>query len=126
MAGAPVYTAPAMAEVDVAGSQPRTVARVDERRTMFARAARRPGTPSYEDTYRRWPELQAADDRLRALPAPCAPGGRYYDPVVSAEAETYFAAIDRLVPDADEVDRWAARLAGTDARPPPTSTPTTR
>lgn len=94
---------------------PKTAARVDERRTMFARAARRPGTPSYEDTYRRWPELQAADDRIRALPALCTPGGRYYDPVVSAEADAYFAAIDRLAPDPDEVDRWAARLAGTAA-----------
>jgi epoxyqueuosine reductase QueG len=41
--------------------------RVDERDTMFARMARRPGTPSYVEYYGRRPELQSGDDRLRAM-----------------------------------------------------------
>lgn len=84
--------------------------RVDERQTLFARMARRPGTPQYEDTYRRWPELQAVDDRLRAMPPLCTPGGRHFDPAVSTAAEAWFEAIERIAPDPDVVAGWAPRL----------------
>jgi hypothetical protein len=40
--------------------------RVDERDTMFARMARRQGSPAYEEYYRRRPNLKATDDRLRS------------------------------------------------------------
>ncbi|MGV8040027.1 MAG: hypothetical protein AB2L07_08105 [Thermoanaerobaculaceae bacterium] len=86
------------------------VARVDERATMFARMARRQGTPQYEDTYTRWPELQAVDDRLRAMPPLCAPGGRHFDPELCAQADAHFAAIDHLEPDPRAVAAWAPRF----------------
>lgn len=85
-------------------------ARVDERWTMFARMARRPGSREYADTYQHRPELQAVDDRMRAMPPLCSPTGRHYDPVVSAEAEAWFAAIDHIVPDPEIIATWAPRL----------------
>jgi len=85
--------------------------RVDERDTMFARAARRPGTPAYADYYARRPERQAIDDRLRALPELCRPGGRHFEPTVCGEADAYFRAIDDIRVDDDEVTRWAPAVA---------------
>ncbi len=72
---------------------------MDERDTMFARAARRPGTPAYRDYYRRRPELEETDGRLRALPPLLAPGGRFFDRRLCAEAEGFFAAIASIRPD---------------------------
>ncbi|MBN1773182.1 MAG: hypothetical protein JXB32_18090, partial [Deltaproteobacteria bacterium] len=92
--------------------------RVDERDTLFARMARRPGTPAYDDTYARRPELRAGDDRLRALPPLGAPGGRYYDAERSAEADRLFASIPGLRPDPDEVQRLGRALRA--ARDPET------
>jgi reductive dehalogenase len=86
--------------------------RVDERDTLFARMARRPGTAAFDDTYARRPELRADDDRLRALPALCTPGGRYYEPERAAEADRLFESIPGLQPDAAEVDRLARALSG--------------
>ncbi len=85
----------------------RPVARVDERDTMFARAARRPGTPAFDDYYARRPELREVDDRLRALPELCRPGGRHYAPLVCGQADDYFRAIEAIVPDAAVVETWA-------------------
>jgi ferredoxin len=85
--------------------------RVDERDTMFARAARRPGTPAYEDYYGRLrPDLRRVDDRLRALPELCRPGGRHYEPRIAAETEGFFRRIGKIEPDLDLVDEWARRL----------------
>lgn len=84
--------------------------RVDERDTMFARMARRAGTPEYEDYYARRPELRAVDDRLRGLPALLQPGGRLYDPEVSAAADRLFDAVAATVADAAAVERWGVRL----------------
>ena len=85
--------------------------RVDERDTMFARAERRAGTPAYEDYYARRPELKEVDDRLRALPALCGPGGRHYEPSTCGEAEAFFCAIDDIVVDDGMVARWAPAVA---------------
>jgi epoxyqueuosine reductase QueG len=86
-------------------------ARVDERDTMFARAARRPGTPAYEDYYSRHPDLRALDDRLRALPALCEPGGLHHHPAICGEAERHFARIPAFEPDPQLVASEARRLA---------------
>lgn len=93
----------------VAEPAPRAL-RVDERDVMFARAARRPGTPAYEDYYARHPERRATDDRLRSLPDLLQPGGRHYDEAVCGDAARWFGAIDAIVPDAAAVTRIAARL----------------
>ena len=77
--------------------------RFDERDTMFARMARRAGTPPYDDYYARRPELQRTDDRIRGMPGLCQPGGRHYDPEISARAETYFEEIPDLEPEAAAV-----------------------
>ena len=84
--------------------------RFDERDTVFARMARRAGTPEYEDYYSRRPELRKADDRLRSLPALGCPGGRHYHPEISAEAERYFEDIPGLEPDPAVVARGAREL----------------
>ncbi|MCL4849727.1 MAG: hypothetical protein KJ066_24520, partial [Acidobacteria bacterium] len=77
---------------------------------MFARAARRPGTPAYEDYYRRHPERQAVDDRLRALPELLLPGGRHYDERTCRDAIHYFHAIDEIAINAKDVERWASEV----------------
>lgn len=90
-------------------------ARVDERDTMFARAARVPGTPAYETTYARRPDLEGVDDELRALPPLLAPGGVFYDAPVMAEAGAHFSAIDSLRVDEGWVEaRSAACTAAAD------------
>ncbi len=86
--------------------------RVDERDTMFARMARVAGTAPYEDYYARRPELQARDDRIRAMPELCRPGGIHYDPEISPEAGAYFEAIADIRPDPVVVERGAERLRG--------------
>jgi ferredoxin len=85
-------------------------ARVDERDTMFARAARRPGTTAYDDYYSRRPELRRVDDRLRALPELCEPGGRCFDATVCGEATAHFRAIDTIAVDPVLVDRWGPEV----------------
>lgn len=87
--------------------------RVDERDTMFARAARRPGTDQYEDYYRRRPELREVDDRLRRLPPLLSPEGRYYAPEIAAETARTFAAIETIQPADEDVGPWVERIAST-------------
>jgi hypothetical protein len=82
----------------------------DERDTMFARAARQPGTLQYADYYARRPELEAVDDELRGLTPLLAPGSVHYDPELGKEAEDYFRRIETYVPDAALVARWAERI----------------
>jgi ferredoxin len=88
----------------------RPAARVDERDTMFARMARRPGTPAYEDYYARRPDLTKGDDHLRSMPELLRPGGADFDPTICADAERWFRAIDDIAPDPPTVTRFAARL----------------
>ncbi len=84
--------------------------RVDERDVMFSRVSRVSGTASYEEFYARRPEWQATDDRIRAMTPLMKPGARYFDPVLSREAEDYFEHSRTVVPDADLVERLAVRL----------------
>ncbi len=93
--------------------------RVDERDTMFARAARRPGTPAYDDYYGRRAELRQRDDAIRARPALGEPGGRYYHADITREAMRSFARIDAVAPSHAQVEQWSSRLA---AAPDPTAT----
>lgn len=77
---------------------------------MFARAARRPGTPAYEHYYARRPDLRAVDDRLRRMPGLLQPGGRHFHPELSPAADRLFDAIPGTTADAAAVERWSARL----------------
>lgn len=83
---------------------------VDERDTMFARAARRPGTPAYEDYYARRPDLRAVDDRLRRMPGLLQPGGRLFHPELSPAADRLFDAVADAVADDAAVAAWRDRL----------------
>lgn len=74
-------------------------ARVDERDTMFSRAALEPGTPAYAAYYEGRPALREKDDALRALPPLLAPGSTFFRPEVMAEARAHFEAIGTLEPD---------------------------
>ena len=87
-------------------------ARVDERDVMFARLARVEGTPEYEDYYSRRPELKRIDDRIRAMTPLFEPGSKYYDPVISTEAEKYFKDIYEIEPDTELVEKWTRKLEG--------------
>lgn len=84
--------------------------RVDEREVMFSRINRSGGTPAYDDFYARRPEWKATDDRIRAMTPFLKPGATHYDPVLSAEAERHFEAIETFEPDRDQVDRLTAEL----------------
>lgn len=85
-------------------------ARADERDVMFARLARVEGTPEYEDYYSRRPELKQTDDRIRAMTPLFEPGSRYYDPVISLEAEKYFRDIYEIKPNIELVETWKKKL----------------
>jgi reductive dehalogenase len=84
--------------------------RVDERDTMFARIHRRPGTPAFEDTYRRRPDLREVDDALRALPRLMGPGGRYYDADLYEPAMRHFRDLEAIEVPEDLVAEWSPRL----------------
>lgn len=90
--------------------------RFDERDTMFARAARRPGTPAHDDYYTRRPDLRAVDDRLRRMPGLLQPGGRLYHPDLSPAADRLFDEVGGTVADEAAVALWRDRL---DASPDP-------
>ena len=87
-----------------------TTERVDERDTMFARAARRRGTSAYEEYYARHPELKEPDDRIRAKPVLCSTESRHFDPELSPLADSLFVSIPTDYPDPDLVARLAERL----------------
>ncbi|MBD3334140.1 MAG: 4Fe-4S dicluster domain-containing protein [Candidatus Eisenbacteria bacterium] len=70
--------------------------RVDERDVIFSREEYTPGSGRYDEYYGRRPELQAIDDRIRALPQLLKPGGRFYDPHQSRHIESLFAVIESL------------------------------
>lgn len=78
---------------------------------MFARMARHPGTPAYDDYYGRHPARRAVDDRLRSLPPLLEPGGRQYDAAICGEARAHFGAIDGFAPDTALVSACASRLS---------------
>lgn len=84
--------------------------RVDERDTMFARMARKPTMPPYEEYYSRHPELKESDDRIRRLPLLMEPGGLYYHDRVMQEAKAHFDAIAGVVLDKELVRNLTTRL----------------
>jgi reductive dehalogenase len=84
--------------------------RHDERDTMFARMAREPGSPQYENYYARCPELQEGDDRLRSMVPLLAPGSRFHDGDLARETEEYFAAIETFEVEEALVGSWKQRL----------------
>jgi len=75
--------------------------RVDERDIMFAREEYQAGTETYKVYYALRPENQKIDDRIRALPELCKPGGRYYDPVKSIRADAIFSTIGDMIENVD-------------------------
>ena len=89
-----------------------SAARFDERDTMFARAAREPGTAQYDEYYDGREELRAIDDKIRALPLLFEPGGRYHDHALCEEAQRYFDLIQSIDVDEALVESWSERLAG--------------
>lgn len=83
---------------------------MDERDTMFARMARKRGTAPYEHYYLSRPELKSGDDHLRNMPPLCQPGGRYYHPEISPEADRYFRDIDEIKIDETFVAEWKSKI----------------
>jgi ferredoxin len=77
---------------------------------MFARMAREPGSPAYDDYYARRPELQETDDQLRSLPQLQGPDSRYFDEDIARQCEEYDRAIGEIEPDPAEVRQWRERL----------------
>ncbi len=84
--------------------------RMDERDTMFARAARREKTWQYQDYYTRNPWLRSIDDRIRNRPRLCTPGGKHYHPEISKEADRWFERIGDITTDRDQVAAWADQI----------------
>lgn len=64
--------------------------RYDERDAMFSRMAYEKGSPQYEEYYRRHPEKQELDDRLRSSNGLCSPASLFYDPFLSGIAAANF------------------------------------
>ena len=81
---------------------------------MFARAARKPGTPAYEQYYAAHPQLRAIDDRIRSATPFLEPGGQYYDERIIPEARKVFASIQQLEADPNFLCTWLGRLQDTD------------
>jgi formate hydrogenlyase subunit 6/NADH:ubiquinone oxidoreductase subunit I len=75
--------------------------RFDERDVIFAREEYQPGTAKYETYYKMRPEKQAIDDRIRHLPELLAPGGRLYDPKLSAQIDQLFEQLETLTTEVD-------------------------
>lgn len=86
----------------------------DERDTLFARMARKRGTPAYKDYYSRRREYQEKDDRLRQLPRLLEPGGKYYHSQITAEADQTFKAIEKIVVNEELIVSWVQKFQQTD------------
>ncbi|MCU0722584.1 MAG: 4Fe-4S dicluster domain-containing protein, partial [Planctomycetes bacterium] len=56
------------------------------------------------------PELRAGDDRLRAMPELCAPGGRFFRSDLARETAAWFDGIARIRPDPGLAARRGASL----------------
>ena len=75
--------------------------RVDERTVMFSREDYLPGDGRYESYYAEHPEHKDLDDRIRRLPELLAPGGLFYDPMVSPHVDAIFDVVEDLTPMVD-------------------------
>lgn len=83
--------------------------RVDERDVMFARAARIPGSRTYDEYYRLRPHFKAIDDHLRSLPGLCSPKSLYFEPEPMKQAEQYFEDIGKIVTEQKIIDFYVSR-----------------
>ncbi len=72
--------------------------RFDERMHMFSRANLPAHPELWERHHRLFPEHEAVDTTLRALPELGMPGSRFYDPAVSPMAEAAFSVLERSYP----------------------------
>jgi len=70
--------------------------RLDERDTMFSRAALEPGTEAFETHYRRRPEQRAVDDAWRARPGLLAAESSLYDRLQFEAADASFRTVEAL------------------------------
>ncbi len=96
----------------------RPTARVDERDTMFSRAALEPGTDRHSQFYAAHPELHEVDAALASLPRLLTPGSTFYDAELMGRSLAHFEAIERLRVDPAWVDQELAALRR--ASDPPT------
>ena len=72
------------------------IKRIDERDTMFARAAYKVGEENYKDYYLRNPDKKELDDHIREKPGLCAPESKFYDPVNVPMAEAPFMFLNDI------------------------------
>jgi ferredoxin len=70
--------------------------RHDEREIMFARSRLEPGSPEYEEYYRRHPEQKKKDDKTRAKPGLLSPYAQLTDPFHIAATEASFQFTEAL------------------------------
>lgn len=73
---------------------------------MFARMARRNGTPAYKDYYSTHPHLQKKDDQLRSLIPLLKPGSKYHDAIITGKARRLFNEIDEIRVDNELVEKY--------------------
>lgn len=85
--------------------------RVDERDVMFARAARKPGTKSYNIYYNQLrPHLKKIDDHLRNLPGLCHPESLFYQKELMEKADWYFEEIERIQVDQKTIASFVKKM----------------
>jgi len=65
----------------------------DERDIMFSRKDLKPGTPLYDDYYRKHPEKELKDNRWRSEPGLLSPGSTFYNRLAFAAADASFEAV---------------------------------
>lgn len=70
--------------------------RYDERNTIFARMAYEEGTYKYEDYYKKHPEKEAEDNRLRNKPELLGEGTATYHPLIGPIADANFGFIQDI------------------------------
>ena len=70
--------------------------RFDERDILFARMNYTPGSPEYDDYYRRHPELKEVDSALRGMPPLGEPGSATYHPVHSPLVGSAFQFLSEI------------------------------
>jgi ferredoxin len=75
---------------------PEPPARLDERATMFSRAALEPGSERFARHYEIFPAHREPDDRWRDLPGLLAPDANRAEPVAFAAAAASFDTVARL------------------------------
>lgn len=72
--------------------------RFDERDIMFSRKELIPGSPLFNEYYRRRPELEGSDMEFRALPGLLSQGSMYFHEKAFAAAKQSFRELDQLKP----------------------------